>query len=590
MELKVRYEGDGGPCEDRVNLTVVHVDLDVDSDNNNGNGPPDRTTSEDLIETTGTGKLVCANLDDDDQDGVADRDQEPPPAAETELIPLVLEILPGTPGGTWQLLYDTTKVQVYQTDRATVLPPNASFALPLNPTPAQFWIEGLASMHGSATMVGVLADYDGDGVFECGDFIAVTVLDSVKVPLGQSVALADGPACCRAYVPTKWGGKLDIQTTAGTVSDLTYPDGAPYPNNTETGEDRHGWYTFKVVGAAGYTTSAFFTQEGEADKRPWNFYWWSAKADYIREPEIGGNGIANTTADGSDKQVIAPGMPAPAKADVVVSGRDGTLVTAPAGDDELRTLINLFDKAGTYQPLVKYDLRHPEMKATLGEAVFGQKEDEWEGHCLGAAIASIVLAQPTPVVGSTYNTDELEGLWAELGENDWHTYLPNGMVGVPPGPPVGGVDDTDVHAPVLHRVLEQRLKSERRALYAQLRSHLASDSQVWNHAVFKFVATFEEAAGDDENVVQITNLVTANDDHEPPTDDLGTRDVEYVYIISYSSNGNVRTAPAARKDWVSVGGEASWAPEILGAVNIPRWDADNDQVTETNVRNDDANN
>ena len=405
-----------------------------------------------------------------------------------------------------------------------------------------------------------------------------------KVPLGASVSLTGDGTCYRVYVPTKWGGKLNAGTTAGSITGLAYPDGSPYANNTETGEGKHGWYTFKVVGAASYTVSASFTQEGQATKRPWNFYWWSAKADYIREP-AGGNGVADTSAAASDLQQIPPGMPAGAGADIVLSGTDGTLETGAGGDDERRTLINLFDMTGLYQPLLKYDLRHG-TAARAWEAANHQAGFEWCGHCIGGSIASITLEQPAPVAGSAYNADELEGLWSELGEHSGGHVFNDPVFGIPAGPPVPGADDTDDFAPSFHGVLEKYVKSGGKALYAQLRSDGGTADQVWNHAVFKFSATFEEAPGGDEKVVKITNLVTANDDHAPPTGDLDTRDPQYVYIISYDAGG---LPDAARpKDWISVGGDASFAPWGIAVIVAPSWLANNPNVTEANVRADDG--
>lgn len=368
---------------------------------------------------------------------------------------------------------------------------------------------------------------NGNIVCQTAQDATVTVTDYIKVPLGGNVSSAAG--CYKAYVPTKWGGKLNIQTTAGAVTDLRYPNGTPYTNNTETGENKHGWYKFRVIDAQNYTVSAAFTQLGEATKRPWNFYWWS---------------------------------------------------TNPP-------LLNLYETTGTYQPLVKYDARHGTSSQTWEAANHNEPQD-WCGHCLGAAIASITLNQPTPVAGSAYNNDEVEALWAELGEQTGHAVDQNGLFGVPAGPPVSGADVTDDFAPILHRTLEKHVKSARIPLYAQLRADGGAATEIWNHAVFKFAATFQEAPGGNEKVVKITNLVTANDDYTPPTDDLATRDPEYVYIITYSTNGEATVVTRPGTDWISVGGEASFAPAILRVVNTPVWVADNPHVIEANVRADDS--
>jgi len=400
----------------------------------------------------------------------------------------------------------------------------------MTPNPKTFWVEGIAPTSGATTTCTFEIDHDSDGSPDCADSVAMTVCDVQKVPLGGSVAASCEAGCFRVYVPTKWGGVLNIQTTGGTITDLKYPDQTPYTNNTETGENKHGWYTFRVTGASSYTVSASFTQVGQAAKRPWNFYWWSTDP-----PEL-----------------------------------------------------NLYEDSGTYQPLAKYDARHG-TTARAWEAANHNTPVTWCGHCLGASIASIVLAQPTPVAGSSYNAEEIEGLWAELGEQTGHT-MGAGVGGIPAGPPTPGADSTDEWAPRFHGILERHLKSAKSALYGQLRSDGGASGEVWNHAVFKFVATYEEAPGGDEKILTINNTMTANDDHTPPTDDLSTRDPVYVYKITYDSSGEPSTAPAATTDWISVGGDASFAPAILAVVDAPLWAANNPHVTEANVRADDSGN
>jgi len=509
--------------------TAIVGDLDIDSDNSNGTGAPDRTTPEDDAEMTAPGKVICTNVDDDDADGSEDRNQEPPPAGDDDLVPMVAEILGGMSQGRARLQYDETRIQVYDTDRATIVNSGQYTSLPMTPNPKTFWVEGVATTSGATTICTFEIDHDSDGSPDCADSVAMTVCDVQKVPLGGSVAASCEAECFRVYVPTKWGGVVNIQTTGGTITDLKYPDRTPYTNNTETGENRHGWYTFRVAGASSYTVSASFTQIGQAAKRPWNFYWWSTDP-----PEI-----------------------------------------------------NLYEDSGQYQPLAKYDARHG-TTARDWEAANHNTPVTWCGHCLGASIASIVLAQPTPVAGSTYNAEEIEGLWAELGENVNHTFQ-DAVGPVPAGPPVAGDDGTDEFAPEFQRVLEEHVKGNGTALYAQLRSDGGAAGEVWNHAVFRFLATFEEAPGGDEKVVRINNVVWANDDHTPPTNDLTTRTPEYAYVITYGANGIPDgTSPGVTTDWISVGGEADFAPAWLAVISRASWAANNPNVSEANVRADDS--
>jgi hypothetical protein len=56
----------------------------------------------------------------------------------------------------------------------------------------------------------------------------------------------------------------------------------------------------------------------------------------IVEPEVGGDGLANTTAAGDDVQVIAVGQPALPGDTIIGPGGNGMIDTAPAGDDFAR--------------------------------------------------------------------------------------------------------------------------------------------------------------------------------------------------------------------------------------------------------------
>lgn len=366
----------------------------------------------------------------------------------------------------------------------------------------------------------------------------------VKVPLGGEVTSTANPGDFKVYVPTRWGGTLNIELknpTSGVISDLRYPDGTPYEPNSETGENNHGWYKFRVTGSDHYTVKTTFTQTGEAKNRPWNFYWWS-KHHTPREP-------------------------------------------------------SLFSQRGLFRPLEKYDMRHG-TRARNWEEAYDQKALSWGGHCYGAAVASIVLKQPRPVLGSAYNRDELEGLWAELGEHKLHDRL--GIDEIPAGPPEPGQDKTDLHAPRVQLTLEYFLKSKQQALVSDLRAlpcKLLADcdeDQRWNHAVYKFKAVFREADGGDERVIDIENTVFANAEFEPPTynrrnrKDIYRQNI-YRYIITYRTTGEPETdLTSVVQDWISVGGDAKWAPEGFAHIVSPLWISQNPDITEINVRADDA--
>ena len=428
-----------------------------------------------------------------------------------------------------------------------------------------------------------------------GEFGRVYTAAISKVPLGGTVHGTTNGQQFKVFVPTKWGGVLTVATTSGTSAELKYPDGSTFQNGHDTGENKHGWYKFLVSGSTSYTVSASFLQEGQATRRPWNFYWWSSKGDYIHEPASGGNGVANTTANGTDQQIIAPGLPASPGANIVLCGTDGTLETTPTPDDQSQTVVNLFDRVNPYRPLDKYDQLHGGYPRQWEADHDAGTTDDWWGHCWGASMASILLPQPTKAAGTPYTTDgeELEGLWAELG--DGATYnIPHGIAGIPPGPPVPGNDPSDVGVAGLHSLFEEWIRAGHVALQSNLRpapdpndpNGPLDPNAIWNHAVYKYRAVFTEASGGNERIVQIANEIEANKDTAQfPTTGEAPRSFTYTYIVEY---GNGAVLPGGIRDFVGVTGQARFAPTNMYHVTGASWHAPNIYVFENDVRADDA--
>jgi hypothetical protein len=357
--------------------------------------------------------------------------------------------------------------------------------------------------------------------FKCSASIKVIVCsEPEKVKLGIKKTM-HAKSCFKVFIPTRWGGQLKITTSNGTITRLKDPDKADFKNNTET--NKVGWYTFRVFDSDNYEVTAEFTQTGEASKRPWNFYWWSC---------------------GASKPT-------------------------------------LYSRSGKYTPLSKYDARFGTTARDWEEANHSSTVG-WEGHCLGAACASILLNQPTAIPTFPARNDELEGLWAELGEETGIQNIPDGYGDCPAGPPISGSDGTDTYAGKFHKMMEQYIKGLGKALQSNLRSEGGGSEEVWNHAVWKYTAKFEEAPGDNENKVKIAITVYANADHTPPTDDANNRVINYVYIIEYS--GGVVDDLSSSQDWISVSGQAKYAPSNLLYLTGVNWGGINTSVTESNVR------
>jgi hypothetical protein len=378
--------------------------------------------------------------------------------------------------------------------------------------------------------------------------INITIL---KIPLGGSVNLSKY-VLGKVYEPTKWGGKLSV----GGGASLYYTDGSDLTpevawkiikgdltalnNPYEVPENKHKWYYVHINATSPTEVNATFTQKGEADKRPWDFYYWKSKPS----------------------------------------------------TDTARP--NLYADNG---PLQKYDIyvhsqnaSHSLYAAKEWEAVNHVGTVDWAGHCLGATVASILLNQPTPITSSNLSQDEMEGLWAELGESS-NIQLDSGFGGCPAGAPIEGTDSTDNYAGACHDTLEQIVKSSKTALYANLRAETAGPNkagEVWNHAIWKYNSIYTEAPGDNHLIIKIEDDIKANSDRSIPTNNVTDREFKYVYIVEYGSNGNINIT--GMRDWISVSGAVGYAPQVIGRVKSCNWTTLNPHVNKTRVKElDDAN-
>jgi hypothetical protein len=290
-----------------------------------------------------------------------------------------------------------------------------------------------------------LVAWAGANMLAMDQVVVRTVQGAEKLPLGSSIPAAAGIQYM-VYVPTAAGGILTI-IADGPITSITNPKGVPFSNATDVGVGNQGWYTV-LLGGTPTAVSATFQQIAKAKTQPWNFYWWSTQGPYIRQPVKGGNGKWNTSAKaGTDDYQTwdafsappVPGQP------TVTPGPNGYLETPPAVGDELRdmpnigfpnlfTTVNSYNKTYTgltlYTPFADYDAIHG-TNARSQAAVYSHSLDktasnaEWGGHCMGAAIASTLLNVPQPAPGTNYNSDELKGLWAALGNNTNFTADPN---------------------------------------------------------------------------------------------------------------------------------------------------------------------
>ncbi len=421
------------------------------------------------------------------------------------------------------------------------------------------------------------------------------------VPLGGSLTGQKGDKYFGVYVPTRFGGILTIKATEGKVAEIKGPNGKERKNGEEVGNDQHGWYTFKVVEPAkekSYNVETTFVQNGLSTRQPWNFYYWPTKSDAIHEPWAGGNARVDTVRPmGDDIQVVPYGSYIAPGQDIVRAGPNGLLETSVAPGDDSTWFPNLYDdltwigKDGTVystpSPMLKYDQIF-RSSARNWEAANSQNQDiqRWPGHCLGGAVASILMNEPNPAPGSGMTKDELKALWAELGENHYNHRIGDYATDIPAGPPHPGSDPCDRSVSRFHAVLEQHIRGQRQNLLGNLRGFppRGTMNEVWNHGIGKFNATYHAVPGKGERSILLQVELYANSGSSLNGDDDKPRICKYEYILVYGLDGKVDETNPALTDWISVGGEAMFAPLNLLEVVESKWQGHNPYMTEANVR------
>ncbi len=422
-----------------------------------------------------------------------------------------------------------------------------------------------------------------------------------QVPLGGSLTGQVGERYFGVYVPTRFGGTLTIKASSGTVEEIVGPDGKPRKNSEEVGNDQQGWYRFKVASPeadARYSVESKFEQVGLSSRLPWNFYYWPTKADAIHEPWAGGNARVDTMQPmGDDVMVASPGGYIAPGQDIVRAGPNGLLETPAAAGDTITWFPNLYDDLtfrgadgqlfATPSPMLKYDQLFG-TSARNWEAANSQNQDiqRWPGHCLGGAVASIMMNEPVPAPGSGFTQDELKSLWAELGENHYNHQIGDYANEIPAGPPRPGPDYTDTHAPRFHNMLETHIRGNKQNLLGNLRAFppRGTVNEVWNHGIGKYVASYHAVPGRGERSVRLEVELFANSGSNLNNEDPKPRVNKYEYIIVYGLDGKVDVANPYSADWISVGGEAQYCPLNILEVVSTRWAGHNPYITEANVR------
>ena len=196
------------------------------------------------------------------------------------------------------------------------------------------------------------------------------------------------------------------------------------------------------------------------------------------------------------------------------------------------------------------------------------------------------MNEPIPSPASGLTKDELKALWAELGENHYNHRIGDFANEIPPGPPRPGYDATDWKVPRVHAMLETHIRGEKKALLGNLRAFppRGTIGEVWNHGVYKYIATYKAIPGRGERAVNLTIELHANSGSMLNGQDDKDRVINYEYNLVYGLDGRVDETNPAAADWISVSGDALYAPLNLLQLLESRWQGHNPHVTEARVR------
>ena len=128
--------------------------------------------------------------------------------------------------------------------------------------------------------------------------------------------------------------------------------------------------------------------------------------------------------------------------------------------------------------------------------------------------------------------------------------------------------------------------ARRKPLLANLRAFppRGTINEVWNHGVYKYIATYTAIPGRGPRAVNLKVELHANSGSMLNGQDDKDRVVNYEYNLVYGLDGKVDETNPMAADWISVGGEAQYAPLNVLELVESRWGGHNHQVTEANVR------
>ena len=199
------------------------------------------------------------------------------------------------------------------------------------------------------------------------------------------------------------------------------------------------------------------------------------------------------------------------------------------------------------------------------EAANSQNQDiqRWPGHCLGGAVG-LDLAQRAdarPRLGDDPGRAEVA-----LGRAGREPLQPPDRRLRQRDPPRPAPARFRLHAtassPASTRCSRPTSAANRQNLLGNLRAFppRGTINEVWNHGIGKYIATYHAVPGKGERAVRLEVELHANSGSNLNGQDDKPRIVKYEYILVYGLDGKVDETNPYASDWISVGGEAMFAP------------------------------
>ena len=192
-----------------------------------------------------------------------------------------------------------------------------------------------------------------------------------------------------------------------------------------------------------------------------------------------------------------------------------------------------------------------------------EQEGSWWGHCYGASHMSSVLRQPEKddAISIPISNDELEAMWAEIGEKNgnWNYLKDINQVNLGADPGFDNASqhptnsDSDKYAKTFHSLVEYVSELnyfmvcdfEARPMNSFGDYQMPNKIQVWNHSIFAYDIYYYQDNIDNLKIVRVKNNIYANQDKFVLTDNAGSIDqsghkvVQYQYIVEYATNGYI---------------------------------------------------